>query len=226
MCDSPVPEHRSFHYQVKEVQPNVLVGDATRVVPTVRSIPGSETAIAVTELVESFISSASVTTLILECTTVMVSSSSWEELIVLLLSGAACFTEFASVSAVQVGTPYRKRRAYVVAVLASCRRNVQLQAWKRCLRAYAVSCPPLGHMLGWTKTYCLGPTGQGKSIHTLEEPMSTLSRSRLARDEPRREGFTPHEAGAGRWEEAVELGSRFRESSFDSRLSRHTVHSQ
>lgn len=72
---------------MEEVQPEVVVEDASRVMPIDRTVPESESVIANKELVESSFSSISVTILIVEDTAAM---SSWKEVVAPLLSGSGC----------------------------------------------------------------------------------------------------------------------------------------
>ena len=85
-------------------------------------------------------------------------SARWKELIDPLFNRAGCLAEQASVSARQVGVPYRKTSTYVVALKAERGKVEQLRAWKQRLEAYSVTGPTLGQLLGRTGTYFLEPT--------------------------------------------------------------------
>lgn len=76
---------------------------------------------------------------------------------------------------------------------------------RRRLEAYAVPCPTLGQLFGRMRTYFLEPTGNGRSIHAVDEPMPTLFQSRLAKGRPTRKEFTSHKAEGKGWEKVIEL---------------------
>ena len=185
---------------LREVRPDVVVGDACRRFEGIREKEGVSGA---NSLAQAAIASDA-RVFILECLSNLLRTTEWNDEILPALERESYIVDKAEILASQVGIPWRRKRTFVIGIKGGLATKGKLAVWKRRLEKLKQPVQELGEFLGRRGAYFLKRGNGERAIYSFNEPIISLNRAHIMGEKPT-EGYIAHPADAARLEEAEEL---------------------